>query len=391
MGPIGVSLGGHGGMAGLRKVSVSSRQRNRCGRSDTRKCVVVGASCCVVVGVALACTASAPTATAPTASARTASAFAAAAPVALRSAAPLAIRSAAPVAGAPATPINSAFAALFVNASATPFIGTSATPSISAYVSSFNAVADSPRTADDTLPFSFPVGDELSAPTHFWRDGRLVVTRTFRSRSALPVVAARLSAQMRAAPTLITVPGGLLMSGKDNSMWWSVHLQDASTSGTHGTIVGSPMRVGADGVTPLAPASPALPRWVPPGGMAVLDTRAVDGTRCHIHRVLTFPAPAASTLGDFDIALDREGWVLQPGSTSTSIHHWQRAGMRLELVVVPRDGGSGAVLHLVAPLPSASLPSTSLPSASSLSASSTPSFFAPSRSSLTPELPCKDF
>ncbi|NYE26428.1 hypothetical protein [Pigmentiphaga litoralis] len=269
-----------------------------------------------------------------------------------------------------------------------------------------NSAAAMPQAADETMPFSFAVGDDVSAPTRFWRDGRLIVTRTFRSRGALPAVAARLSAQMRGSPTLMTVPGGLLMSGRDHAMWWSVHLQDAgragtygsdsmnstdgknsinginsthgihSTHSTHGTIVGSPMRLNADGVTPVAPALPALPRWVPPGGMRVLDTRAVDGTRCHIHQVLTFTAPAASTLGDFYMALDREGWVRQPGSTSTSIHHWQRAGVRLELVVVSRDGGSGAVLHLVAPLPRAPLASA---------------FFAPSRSSFSSELPCKDF
>ncbi|WP_420226429.1 hypothetical protein [Pigmentiphaga litoralis] len=94
----------------------------------------------------------------------------------------------------------------------------------------------------------------MSAPTRFWRDGRLLVTRTFRSASALPVVAARLSAQARATPTVMTVPDGLLMSGMHNRMWWSVHLQDANGAGayrTQGTMVGSLMLLDADGVTPL--------------------------------------------------------------------------------------------------------------------------------------------
>jgi hypothetical protein len=230
------------------------------------------------------------------------------------------------------------------------------------------------------LPFSLSAGDELSAPTRFWRDGRLLMTRTFRSRHALPVVAARLATQMNASPTLMTVPGGLLMSALHDTMWWSVHLHDAGQTGTSGTIVGSPVGLTGDGMTPVAPESPAWPRWIPPGGMRVLDTRAVHGTRCHIHQVLTFTAPAAATLGDFDIVLDREGWARQPGSTGNAVRHWQRRGTSLELIVVPRDGGSGAVLHLTAALPRASLARSFFGDPA----------FAPAPSSVNLEPPCKD-
>jgi hypothetical protein len=230
------------------------------------------------------------------------------------------------------------------------------------------------------LPFSFPAGDELSAPTRYWRDGRLLVTHTFRSRKALPVVAARLAAQMNASPTLMTVPGGLLMSSLHGTMWWSVHLHDAGQTGTSGTIVGSPLRLAGDGMTPVAPASPALARWIPPGGMRVLDTRAIHGTRCHIHQVLTFAAPAASTLANFDIALDREGWARQPGPTANAVRHWHRKGTSLELIVVARDGGSGAVLHLTAPLPRASFARSFFGHPA----------FAPAPSSANSEPPCKD-
>lgn len=322
------------------------------GRSRTWACVVVGACCCGVIAGA----------------ARANDERTAGAPSAIASAVPSDLASEAPFNMASAAPFNIAFA--------TPFSTPSAAPSIRIVAEASGSISAARVTG--TLPFSFPVGDEVSAPTRFWRDGRLLVTHTFRSASALPVVAARLSAQARATPTVMTVPDGLLMSGMHNRMWWSVHLQDANGAGayrTQGTMVGSLMLLDADGVTPVAPASPALPAWMPRGGMRVLDTRAVHGDRCHIHQVLTFTATAASTLGDFDIALDREGWVRQPGSASSPMRHWQRAGMRLELIVVPREVGSGAVLHVVAPLPRVSLAKSP---------------FAPPQASTALEPPCKD-
>jgi hypothetical protein len=121
----------------------------------------------------------------------------------------------------------------------------------------------------------------------------------------------------------------------------------------------------------------------------------VHDARCHIHQVWIFAAPAASTLGNFDIALDREGWSRQPGSTSRAVRQWRRAGSSLEVIVVSRDGGSGAVLHLIAPIHRATSPrpsffDTSLAGKSIAGTSFARSFFGPSRSSVITEPPCKD-
>lgn len=297
------------------------------------------------------------------------------------------------------------------------------------------------------MPFTLPAGHHVSEPIRFWRDGRMLVTRSFTSRLPLPQMAAALAAQIDPPARLMTVPQGVLVSGRKADTWWSVHLHDTGESGSAGTIVGSRLakvpggsnvsaKLGESG-EPQQSGEPDLsdasgpakmpdvsgqqaqpdsanvtaavavrppgppPHWLPAGAVRHLDTRAADDTRCHIQQVLTFPMTAAA-LGDaFDRGLDRAGWTRDPGPRHTGMARWQRTGSTLDLVVVATEAGSGAVLHrteLRTPFNSAgagwlaNAKQTATTSAASNTAAATlaaRAFALPSANSTSTESPCE--
>lgn len=196
------------------------------------------------------------------------------------------------------------------------------------------ALAEMP---DFTLPAGSVKGERLLP---FQVNGRQTVLQDFVVPQSVAAATAKLVAQIHGSPVLLGLADGVAISWSEKSWLWSVRLRGLGPDRTQGTLSGSDMAEGAL-------TTSRRPGWLPAQARLALDVSTRQAGSSATQQVYLHTATPDAFSRLISAALKRCGW--QSVSESNGAAHWERAGARLDLVLVPAAGGSGLVVHLVEP------------------------------------------
>ena len=193
-------------------------------------------------------------------------------------------------------------------------------------------------TPDFTLPAGSIKGERLLP---FQVNGRQTVVQDFVFPQSVAAAAANLVPQIHGRPVLLGLSDGVAISWSEKSWLWSVRLRGLGPDRTQGTLSGSD--IAESNLQALR-----RPGWLPAQARLALDVSTHQAGNSATQQVYLHTAAPVDFSPLIRAALTRCGW--RPVSESDGVAHWERAGARLDLVVVPAAGGSGLVVHLVEPV-----------------------------------------
>jgi hypothetical protein len=187
-----------------------------------------------------------------------------------------------------------------------------------------------------TVPEPPPGAVDLGWSSAARIDGVDTDMRMFEAKGTPLGIAGLVLEHMQPRPSLMSWPGGLMMSGIDGRRFWSLQLRETDGGRTRGLL--AIRDAGAGRVS-------APPSWMPPDARLLFDARGrSDGS----------PAQQVYAHGLDPIALTRllksrlsaQGW--RQAGASGNWQEWRRTGQRVRWVAVPSGAGSGVLLVLEA-------------------------------------------
>ncbi|AZG07790.1 hypothetical protein EGT29_07830 [Pigmentiphaga sp. H8] len=154
--------------------------------------------------------------------------------------------------------------------------------------------------------------------------------RLFEVRQPPIEVAGGVARQPGLDPWLLPLPDGVMLSGVRDGRPWLMQLRQSRPGVTQGVLA-----VGLD----ASVGTRALPaEWTPPGATLLLDLQTRDERGKVAHQLYAHAADTATFSRLLQARLTALGWRAGAGG---GLMEWHRARRILQLVVVPREQGSG--------------------------------------------------